>query len=84
MAKRAMNNIEKANAKLLKDKGFNVFWFDGGPSSSGFYAYHVKLVSQYCLNTATNYALRDIEALAKATSPNTETIVTKDQLNFGF
>lgn len=60
MALRAMNNQEKEAAKMLKEKGFTVFWFQSGPHSSGYYAIHPKLIFQYCISTTSNMALEDI------------------------
>lgn len=60
MPARAMNNPEKEAAKLLKERGFCVFWFDGGPNSSGYYAMHPKLIMQYHIGTCTADAIKDI------------------------
>jgi len=61
MPLRAMNNFEKSAAKVLKEAGFFVFWFDSGPHSSGYYATHPKLISQYCIATCSDIALEDIK-----------------------
>jgi hypothetical protein len=63
MALRAMNNKEKNAAKMLKEKGFDVFWFESGPNSFGYYALHPKLTFQYCINTCADIALNDLKIL---------------------
>ena len=66
MAKRAMNNQERANAKTLKEKGFDVFWFDShNPFSqaNGYWATHPKLICMYDINTAFSMALEDLSKI---------------------
>lgn len=60
MAVRAMNNTEKANAKILKQRGFSVFWQYQGHASGNYWATHPKLICQYCIATSADSALRDL------------------------
>ena len=57
MALRAMNNTEKANAKILKENGFTVFWQDRGIQNGDYWAIHHKLKAQYHIGTTTNEAI---------------------------
>lgn len=62
MALRDMNNIEKANAKILKSKGFYVFWqYSHGERSGAYWATHPKLICQYCIITCASKAINDLE-----------------------
>lgn len=63
MALRAMNNTEKEAAKILKDKGFTVFWFDSYSTAAGYYATHAKLIFQYCILSKAKEALEHLERL---------------------
>lgn len=68
MSARAMNNTEKANAAILKKKGFHVFWFDSGPHSSGYYATHPSLIYQYHIGTTADQAVNHLKE--KQSSPH--------------
>lgn len=57
IAGRGMNNEEKAAAAELRKAGFTIFWFESGPSSSGYYAIHAKLICQYSIPDMANEAL---------------------------
>lgn len=61
MALRAMNNSEKAAAKILKESGFHVFWQDSGPRRGMFWATHPKLIGQYCIVTKSSEAIEDFK-----------------------
>jgi hypothetical protein len=63
MALRAMNNNEKANAKILKQNGFHVFWQYNGPDKGSYWATHSKLICQYCINTKADQALKDLSVI---------------------
>lgn len=65
MVTRGMNNQEKINSAVLKEKGFYVFF---SPSRNGgmYWATHVKLICQYCIVTKSNMALSDLEEATKS------------------
>lgn len=64
MAIRAMNNIEKQNAKTLKQKGFHVFWqYSNGEKTGSYWATHNLLICQYCIRTMASAAINDLELL---------------------
>jgi hypothetical protein len=60
MALRAMNNKEKANAKMLKGAGFHVFFQYSGVKGE-WWATHPKLICQYHIATMTDEALSDLK-----------------------
>jgi hypothetical protein len=65
MATRAMNNREKQNAAILKQKGFDVFFQYAGPRGGDYWAHHPKLICQYHVDTCAHLAIRDFDALQK-------------------
>jgi len=58
--KRAMNNIEKANAKILRQKGFEIIHTETQHKLT-YWAIHHKLISQYCIFTCADDAIHDLE-----------------------
>lgn len=53
-----MNNIEKANAAMLKKAGFHIFYqYSHGGTKGCWWATHHKLIGQYCVKTAADDAL---------------------------
>ena len=58
--KRAMNNTEKANAKILRQKGFEIIHTETQHKLT-FWAVHLKLISQYCIMTCADDAIHDLE-----------------------
>lgn len=56
-----MNNEERAAAAELRKAGFTVFWFQSGPSSSGYYAIHAKLVCQYSIPDKAGEAIEHLK-----------------------
>lgn len=63
MALKAMNNQERAAAKLLKEKGFEVFYQYQGANRGDYWAKHPKLPFQYHIATKSNQALQDLKNL---------------------
>jgi len=57
MATRAMNNREKQNAAILKQKGFDVFFQYAGPRGGDYWAHHPKLICQYRFRALCQFAL---------------------------
>ena len=64
MAIRAMNNTEKANAAILKNLGFTVFYQYSGIKGD-YWATHPKLVYQYHLRTSAINAVNDLSKKIK-------------------
>jgi len=58
--KRAMNNIEKANAKILRQKGFQIITTETQHKLT-FWAIHTKLICQYCIMTCSDEAIHDLD-----------------------
>jgi len=64
MATRAMNNREKQNAAILKQKGFDVFFQYQG-TKGDYWAHNPKLLYQYHVDTCADHAIEDFERLQK-------------------
>jgi len=61
MAHRAMNNKEKAAAAVLKAHGFEIFYsYNIGRRDGTYWAIHPKLISQYCIATKADQAIKDL------------------------
>ena len=58
-----MNNKEKQASKILKEKGFSIFWEDRGDKDGDFWAMHPKLISQYHVGTSSKKALDDLQRI---------------------
>ena len=58
--KRAMNNIEKANAKILRQKGFQIITTETKHKLT-YWAIHTKLICQYCIYTSADKAIQDLD-----------------------
>jgi len=68
---KAMNNNQSAKAKILRKKGFEIFYAGGGHYGSGWYAFHPKMIYQYCIDTNFDLALSDLDKLIKNSINNT-------------
>lgn len=58
--KRDMNNTEKANAKILRQKGFQIIHTETQHKLT-YWAIHYKLIGQYCIFTCADKAIQDLE-----------------------
>lgn len=65
--KRAMNNKEKANAKILRQKGFQIITTETQHKLT-YWAIHWKLINQYCIATCGDDAIHDLEMHELTTS----------------
>lgn len=55
-----MNNTEKANAKILRQKGFEIIHTETQHKLT-YWAIHTKLICQYCIMTAADIAIQDLD-----------------------
>jgi formate hydrogenlyase subunit 6/NADH:ubiquinone oxidoreductase subunit I len=55
-----MNNTEKANAKILRQKGFQIIYTETQHKLT-YWAIHTKLICQYCIATCGADAIHDLE-----------------------
>jgi hypothetical protein len=82
VAKRAMNNTERAQAAELKKNGFLIFW-EGTERTACYWATHPKLIGQYALgegqHEATKQAIDDLlnGKLHRHTSLNEEDLTSE-------
>lgn len=55
-----MNNTEKANAKILRQKGFQIITTETQHKLT-YWAIHHKLICQYCIMTCADNAIHDLD-----------------------